>query len=188
VAYDHDLFDRQLTGLLSALNISQIDLVGTSMGGAVALVFTDRHPDMIRRLGLIAPSGLYDKYEKVTKLMRVPLLGELLIALQCQPKKYLKEPQVYAHLQYRGTRRAFLSTIRHGPFGDISDVYERVGKQERPSLLIWGQDDDAIPFEISESVKQLMPHTQFHAIDEAGHKLYYEQPEKVNPLLVEFIA
>ena len=44
VRYDRDLFDRQLLELLQRLNIEQpVDLVGLSMGGAVAVTFTDRH-------------------------------------------------------------------------------------------------------------------------------------------------
>jgi pimeloyl-ACP methyl ester carboxylesterase len=183
---DHDLFDRQIVNLLAALNITQpIDLVGPSMGGAIALTFVDRHPAAVRRLCLISPSGLYPKHQQMVNIMRIPLVGELLIALHSKPAKFPEEVRTF--LKYQGTRRAFLSTIRHGPFGDISDVYERVGKQEIPTLLIWGREDEAIPFEFSEKVKQALPHAEFHAIDGAGHKPYYECPELIYPLLIGFM-
>ncbi|HDQ73063.1 MAG TPA: alpha/beta hydrolase [Chloroflexi bacterium] len=184
--YDTVLFDRQLVELLSALEIDQpVDLVGASMGGAITLIFTDRHPTRVRRLGLIDPSGLYPKHAQMAKLMRIPLVGELLIALYCQPHKF-PEP-LRPFVAHDGSRRAFLSTIRHGPFGDISDVYQRVGQQTRPTLLIWGREDETIPFEISQSVRRHLPTTHFHTIENAGHKPYYEQPETVNPLLIEFL-
>jgi pimeloyl-ACP methyl ester carboxylesterase len=184
--YDRDLFDRQLVDLLAVLDITRpVNPVGPSMGGAIALIFADRHPEMVRRLCLFAPSGLYPKHEQMAGLMRVPGLGELLIALHCRPNKFPEE--VSAPLKYQGTRRAFLSTIRHGPFGSIADVYERLGRQERPTLLVWGREDDAIPFEFSQRVRQALPYAEFHAIDGAGHKPYYDQPEAVNPLLIRFL-
>lgn len=33
----------------------------------------------------------------------------------------------------------------------------------------------------------MLLHVEFHAIDEAGHVPHYEQPEVVNPLLIEFL-
>jgi pimeloyl-ACP methyl ester carboxylesterase len=56
--YDSDLFDRQLLGLLSALDVDRpVNLVGLSMGGPIAVVFTDRHPQMVHKLGLISATG-----------------------------------------------------------------------------------------------------------------------------------
>jgi pimeloyl-ACP methyl ester carboxylesterase len=186
VRYDGDLFEQQLVNLLAALDITQpVDLVGPSMGGAIALTFVDRHPTAVRRLCLIDPSGLYPKHQLMVNIMRIPVLGELLIAQTSKPEKFPEEIQDF--LKYQGTRRAFLSTIRHGPFGSISDVYERVGKQEIPTVLMWGREDEAIPFEFSEKVKQALPRAEFHAIDGAGHKPYYERPDLVNPLLIEFL-
>jgi len=184
--YDRDLYDRQLVNLLEALDIARpVDLVGASMGGAIAVVFADRHPTAVRRLCLIDPSGMYPGHERLARIVRVPVLGELLIGLRCRTAQFPE--QVRAFLEYRGTRRAFLSTIRHGPFGDVSDVYERVGERQIPTLLIWGREDEAIPFAFSERVRQAIPHAEFHAIDGAGHKPYYEQPERVNPLLIGFL-
>ena len=186
VRYDRDLFDRQLVNLLAALDVTRsVDLVGPSMGGAIALIFVDRHPTAVRRLCLVDPSGLYPKHQLTVNVMRIPVLGELLITQNSKPSKFPEE--IRAFLKYQGTRRAFLSTIRHGPFGSISDVYERVGRREMPTLLIWGREDEAIPFEFSEQVRQALPHAEFHAIDGASHKPYCERPDLVNPLLIEFL-
>ncbi len=121
----------------------------------------------------------------MAKIMRIPVVGELLIAQHSQPSKFPEE--IRAFLKYQGTRHAFLSTIRHGPFGDISDVYKHVNQREIPTLLIWGRENAAIPFEFSERVRQALPHAEFHAIDGASHKPCHERPELVNPLLIKFL-
>lgn len=51
VAYDEDLFAGQLMELLNALDIREpVNLVGLSMGGAIATIFTTRHPEKVTAL------------------------------------------------------------------------------------------------------------------------------------------
>ena len=58
VAYDRDLYDQLLIELLQKLNIkTPVHLVGLSMGGAICVVFADRHPGMVSSVSLIAPAG-----------------------------------------------------------------------------------------------------------------------------------
>ena len=57
IAYDADLFDRQLLELIDKLGVvGPVDVVGLSMGGPITLRFVDRHPHRVRRFGLIAPA------------------------------------------------------------------------------------------------------------------------------------
>jgi pimeloyl-ACP methyl ester carboxylesterase len=91
-------------------------------------------------------------------------------------------------MRYVGFKRALLSTVRSGIISGSGEAYERVGRQERPIMLIWGREDPTVPFETSERVRELIPQAEFHAIDGAGHIPHYELPEVVNPLLVDFLA
>ncbi len=80
--YDAELFDRQLAGLLEALNVNRrIDLVGYSMGGAIATVFTARHPDLVRSLTLIAPAGLGVAANENVEMLKRPLIGDWIVRL-----------------------------------------------------------------------------------------------------------
>ncbi len=56
--YTMDLFVRQLRGLIEALQLKvPLDLVGLSMGGPISAGFTDRHPELVRKLCLLDPAG-----------------------------------------------------------------------------------------------------------------------------------
>src|ERR1700730_11380000 len=50
--YDMDFWVAHLTGLLDALDIEQTDLVGNSLGGALALAMAVRYPQRVRQLVL----------------------------------------------------------------------------------------------------------------------------------------
>lgn len=202
VDYDADLFDRQLVELLDALDIeTPVDLAGLSMGGAISVNFTARHPEMVRRLALISPAGLPID-NPLKKIVEFPVVGELVLGFGggqllvssladdfATPEavdQYLEQYRV--QMQYQGFIRALLSTLRNGVITGAESSYKAVGEQDRPVLLIWGMDDKAIPFETSDQVRRLLPQAEFHPIDSAGHISHYEKPEIVNPLLVEFFS
>lgn len=185
-AYNADLFDRQLLDLLSALNVDKpVDLIGFSMGGAIIVIFADRHPAKVHKIGLIDTTGFPPKQTFAAKLGQAPVVGELLTCLYCRPEKYPERAR--SQMRYKGFRRALLSTVRHGPLSDLAETYRRVGEQKRPVLLIWGREDQTIPFDTHKRVEETIPHLEFHAIDEAGHGPHGERPELVNPLLIEFL-
>jgi len=185
-AYNADLFDRQLLDLLSALNVDKpVDLIGFSMGGAIIVIFADRHPARVRQLGLIDTAGFPPRQTFAAKLVQVPVVGELLTCLYYRPEKHPERTRT--QMRYKGFKRALLSTIRHSSLSDLTETYRRVGEQKRPVLLIWGREDQTIPFDTHKRVEETIPHLEFHAIDEAGHGPHGERPELVNPLLIEFL-
>ncbi len=201
--YDLARFDRQAIDLITALDLpTPVDVVGLSMGGAVAVGLTDRHPELVRGLALIDPAGFPMSMAWPVRLLHVPLVGELLmltvgrrllVARLTQgfstPEKLPKLAEKYrVQMRHRGFLRALLSTIRHGPLQNMADAYERVGRQERDILLIWGCEDRMVPFELSERVRAALPNAKFCPIPEAGHALHLERPDLVNPLLVEYLS
>lgn len=203
--YDHERFDRQLVELVKALDLGpNVDLVGLSMGGAIAVEATDRHPDLVRKLVLIDPAGL--ARPSGTNVARVPLLGELIFAMVGKPVliRSMKhdffrpgpmaeamaryQDQHLAQLKTPGFLRALLSTIRHGPLEAMENTYQRVGNQERQVLLIWGREDRTVPFALSDRARDLLPNAVFHPIEDVGHVPHLEKPDLVNALLVDFLA
>ena len=76
MTYDEQLFNRQLLELLSTLNIRKpVDLVGSSMGGAIAFIFTAQHPEKVRKLLLIDPAGFPVDLPLTGQIGRLPGVG-----------------------------------------------------------------------------------------------------------------
>ncbi|OFV93501.1 MAG: hypothetical protein A3H28_16480 [Acidobacteria bacterium RIFCSPLOWO2_02_FULL_61_28] len=204
VAYDADLYDRQLLGLLSALSIpGPVDLVGLSMGGPIVVTFADRHPERVRALVLLDSSyhearrppvwlgaPLFGKYygEYYMTVLVSPSLAEGQLADFFQPERFPDWPEKYrVQMQYKGFRRALLSTMRDYMGRDVRGEFERVGQSGRPVLLLWGEADQTVPLPVSDEIRRAIPQAEFHLIQEAGHLPHYERPEVVNPILVGFL-
>jgi pimeloyl-ACP methyl ester carboxylesterase len=202
IIYNQACYDRQLYDLLHTLNInSPINLVGLSMGGAVAVGFTASHPELVRKLVLIDPAGMPMEKSPLMNLIRIRGFGEWLfdtfaeklivanLAKDFYTRHLVAELQAKyrTQMQYRGFKRALLSTLRHGPLQTMAEAYTRVGHLSKPVLLIWGREDRTVPFALSHKVRSALPHAEFHAIQSAGHIPHYEQPDMVNQLMVDFL-
>ena len=58
--YDLDFFVAGVKGMVDALGLKNITLLGNSLGGAVALGYALAYPDEVSRLILMAPGGVED--------------------------------------------------------------------------------------------------------------------------------
>jgi len=200
--YDLDLFVAQLEELLPALDIqSPVDLVGLSMGGPIVASFANHHPDQVRSLILVDPEVASVSIQRIFPL-NIPIFGEYFMTIYVTPVQLPKtlsdsffrpekfpdwEAKFRVQLQYKGFRRAILSTIRTMPGMDSLAEYAAVGRQNLPALLIWGREDRTVSAADMQQVVDLIPGIEYHIIDEAGHIPQYELPEVVNPILVEFL-
>lgn len=200
--YDADLFDRQLMQLIEKLELkTPLTLAGVSMGGAISVIFAARHPELVRGVILVDPAGFPLPLPATAKLIRFPGVGEYLMrllgdrtirqgmatnfhdpaVLEAFAKKF--EPQ----LQYEGFQYAQLSTLRHMPMQSLEAEYRALGESGKPVLLVWGKQDQVIPFATHEKVLAAVPQAELLAVDDAGHVPQYETPEAVNPSVLEFL-
>jgi len=203
IQYDADLFVRQLKELLDALEMSDIALLGLSMGGPVTISFINQYPRFVRKHVLIDPAGAKDvRLSRLLKITKIPFVGELLIAL-FGSKNMIKsiasdffDPELVAtfqtkykvQMEYKGFKRAILSTMRSGMLDSFLETYKKVGALKKPTLIFWGMDDKTTPYKDHTLMLQALPHAEFHAIENCGHIPHYEKPEIFNPILLEFLS
>jgi pimeloyl-ACP methyl ester carboxylesterase len=196
-SYDRAFFEQQLFNLLEALEISgPVDLIGVSMGAAIAAGFTAIQPQRVRKLVYIGPQ--HAAFE--ISMLGVPILGEYLASVFLSPSlpkrqlEYFHQPEKFPdwparfrdQMKYKGFRRALLATLRNFLSQDQLETYDRAGKLNKPTLLIWGIDDQTVPFSGHERIRKLAE-VEFLAVEKAGHLAYYERPEAVNPKLIRFL-
>jgi pimeloyl-ACP methyl ester carboxylesterase len=203
LSYNPELFIRQLADLLNALHILQpVNLIGLSMGGPIAAVFTTRYPDRVNKLILIDPIGAKPiVLTPILKVAKMPIVGELgfrLVGSESLAKSVASDffdpalveqlqSKYKVQLQYKGFKRAILSTIRNNMLGSFIEVYQELGKMNKEVLLLWGRNDATVPFDHSPILCAALTNVRFHIIEDCGHIPHYEKPDEVNPILLEFL-
>lgn len=201
VRYDLELFVRQLGELLQIIAPSQsVALCGLSMGGVIVSRFAGTYPDRVKRIALIDPAGFPLGYSWAYRLAKIPGLGELGLSLLSAPnlensiasdffdprlvKRFIE--QYRPQMKYKGFRRAILSTLRNGILDDGMPCYRRIGEIDTPTLLVWGREDQTVPFEYHRDILSAIPQVEFVPVEAAGHLPHVEQPETANPILARF--
>lgn len=204
IRYGIDLFLRQLCDLLDALNLTgPVSLVGLSTGGLISAAFLARFPQRGSKLVLIDPIGAKPlPFALALKVAAMPFVGEAILSRirsDGRPENLVSHffdrerigefrSRYIAQMQYRGFRRAILSTIRNRMLDSFMDVYERIGKMDKPVLLFWGRQDYTVPFKHSAVLRAAMPGMEFYVIENCGHIPHYEKPAEVNPILLRFLG
>lgn len=202
VKYDIHLFVNQLKDLIDALELKDVSLIGLSMGGPITASFISQCSDKVSKHILIDPAGVQRTVLGWLEAAKLPIVGELALGLFGSDNMVksiasdLFDPNLVEHfqnqykvqMQYKGFKRAILSTLRNGMLKSFYKTYIHVGQLQKPTLLFWGEKDNTTPFENSKILLKALPHAEFHAIENCGHIPHYEKPEIVNPILLEFLS
>lgn len=202
--YNIDLFVEQLADLLDALRFTRpVNLIGLSMGGPIAATFTARRPERVKSLTLIDPAGAKSiSLTPMLKAMKLPGLAEAVFGLvgsegllRSAAKDFF-DPEMIGHflerykvqMQYKGFKRAILSSVRNHMLGSFIESYRSVGKMDKPVLLVWGRNDTTVPLAHGALLRDAMPQAEFHVIEECGHIPHYEMPGEFDPILLNFLS
>ena len=202
--YDRALYVKQLAELIDRLDIPYpVSVVGTSQGGSIGACFAAANPGKVERLALLSP--LFDDAvgsgSPLFKILSTPLAGELLLQLagdsklsdlsnriSSPDKKAVLESEVAKQFRFRGKRRAILANVRGDSFTNPTAAYEDVKTQGIPTLLTWGTEDKLIPEDSMRRLRDLLPDIEYHEIEGASHLAHYEYPERINPILIDFLT
>jgi pimeloyl-ACP methyl ester carboxylesterase len=194
--FDLDILHTSVTGLAKHVTqfiehrgYEKINLLGNSLGGHVALVYTLKHPEKINSLILTGSSGLFENamgdsypkrgdYEyiknKTAQTFYDPAVAttELVDEVFEITKNRLKVIKIIALAK---------SAIRNNLGEELNEI-------KVPTCLIWGKNDIVTPPFVAEEFKKLIPQSELYFIDKCGHAPMMEVPKEFNEILSKFLS
>jgi pimeloyl-ACP methyl ester carboxylesterase len=168
--------------------LSNITVLGNSLGGHVALVYVLAHPENIKAMVLTGSSGLYENAfgGSFPRRESIDFVREKVQYTFYDPAIATDElvNDVYKLVNDRHSVIRLLamakSAIRHNMKKDLH-------KMEMPVCLIWGRDDKITPPEVAVEFNELLPNAELHWLDKCGHAPMMERPNEFNVLLGAFL-
>ncbi len=188
-ATGHDRLDSLLDWIAASLDLLEAaglqggDLVGASVGGALAAEVAAMAPGLVRRLALIAPFGLYDKAEPPADLW-AQKPGALPSLLSAQPESvaaFSAAPDdVGAEDWAIVTARANEAAARLlWPLADTR-LERRLHRIRCDTLVVWGAEDKVLsPRYAQRFADAIAGRTSVAVIPGAGHLADLDAPDAV---------
>ena len=54
-------------------------------------------------------------------------------------------------------------------------------------MVAWGQKDQILPGSNVEKIRKVLPNARYELFPSAGHMITYEEPERFNTALIDFL-
>lgn len=168
-----------------------INLIGHSMGGAIALRYAAEHPSRIARLVVIDVAGILHrlavtKFLVGNRLADSGLLGHWSSrALESLSGKILEEfenssPETPDRIAKRLAKQGDISVQRLNAFSLVAENFSKpLEAVESPTLLIWGDQDEVAPLRTGQVLLRRLKNAQLLIVPNAGH-----MPQKTHAMAV----
>lgn len=194
-SYGPEAVLQHLDALLTRLDADgPIDVIGASMGGAVAVELARRQPERIKALLLLAPAGLTGRPMPVPPLLdrlgawflgRPGVRRGLCRQAFADPDGEVGPPEeqiASLHLQCPGWAEALAAFARSGGFAGCGAPLPA-----QPLHVIWGADDRILRPPLKQAAETLLQHPA-ETFEACGHLPHIDQPQRVADRCLELLA
>ena len=180
---------EDLHNLVASLGIAKFHIVASAAGGSVASDYAFSHQDRLLSLTISSNSfGVRDgEIGRAADAIRPKIFDQL-------PVEFRELGPSYRAANPEGTKRwvelehkALVGTeYRQKLANDIKQ--SRLKELKLPVLVMAGAADVATPPSIARLIAAEMPNSELAIGPEAGHSVYWEQPEMFNRAVLDFMG
>lgn len=164
---------------LRALDLSNVTLVGNSMGGWIAMEIAVRDTSRIKSLVLVSPAGVRAPGVQPADifLMAPEELVRNLFHDQKLAQARLAEPVTPESIDLGLKNRHTTARLAWEPRLHDPDLPKWLHRIDVPVKIVWGREDRILPAKMAEELKRLMPRAQLHVLENVGHLPHAERPD-----------
>lgn len=187
-------------GLVSALGLSRFRLVGSSMGGLTAWLYTLTHPEHVERLVLIDSAGYRNDNAPLVDHEPGPVMrwlyrhGNPTVLVRRGFDRAVADPaavsDAYVTRSVDFLRRASsrdAQAKRNRIRNTEQQPTERIAEIRVPTLVVWGNDDALLPVSAAHLFHAALPDSELKIYTGVGHMPQLEVPELLAKDLRDFL-
>jgi pimeloyl-ACP methyl ester carboxylesterase len=194
--YDMPLLQATVPGLVAYVENfvdklqlpTEFTLLGNSLGGHVALVYTLKNPGRVSRLVLTGSSGLFEDGMggSFPKRGDYNFVRERVGYTFYDPSVATKElvDEVFAVTNSNAKCLRMISIARSAQHHNLAGDLHRI---QVPVLLVWGLNDTITPPPVAHDFERLLPQAELRFLDHCGHAPMMERPQGFNRWLAGFL-
>jgi pimeloyl-ACP methyl ester carboxylesterase len=175
--------------VLEQLDLTDVHLVGHSLGGWTAAELAVRNTSRLKSLSLLAPAGV--------RSPDVPF-GDIFLWSPEEHARHMFYDQrlVEERLKQLATmdqdiwlqNRAGAARLAWNPRLNNPQLPYWLHRIDVPTLFIWGKNDEICPFDCAQYFVKQIRNATLDAMDQTGHALHTEKPKEVAAKIAAFVA
>jgi pimeloyl-ACP methyl ester carboxylesterase len=173
---------------VDCMALSNINVLGNSLGGHITLLYVLKHPDRIRTMSLTGSSGLFENAFGTTFPQRnnYDFIRDRVAFTFYDPATATKElvDEVFTTVNDNMQGLCIVKVAKSAIHHNLSD---RLHEYTCPTLLIWGNQDNITPAFVGEEFQKGIKNSELHFIDKCGHAPMMEQPAQFIAHLEAFL-
>jgi haloalkane dehalogenase len=197
--WEHRL--EHVEGFVHALGLDEVALGVHDWGGLIGLRWACDHPDAVSAL-FITDTGFFPdgRWHGMAKTLRTEGEGEQLMA-NINPELFamalrqispgLSEEAIAEYWKAfadEDRRQGHLELYRSGDFSKLEPYDGRLAGLGIPTAIVWGAKDEFAPVGGAYRFHKQLPGARLVVLDDAGHYLMEDAPQRVGDELGEFLA
>jgi len=178
-----------IEGFIDYIKLDKFPLIGNSLGGHVALIYTLKHPEKVQRLILTGSSGLFENSMggSYPKRGNYEYIKERVEYTFYDPKTASKE-LVDEVFEITNSIPKVMRIIAIAKSAQRNNMAKDIVRIEKPTLLIWGLNDTITPPHVGHEFNSLIKHSELQFIDHCCHAPMMEQPVEFNRILDQWLG
>ena len=190
-------FARFAAGVLDALGLRGVTVLGTSLGGQVAATLACERPELVAGLVLIGTMGIVPMDpasmvppERVSdgspEAVRSKLTFLLSSGEQVVDAWVREESQINSSWGAREALHKAAQALNEDSVADLQTQRLQTTRPDIPIFLVWGERDQWTPLPMGLQTSEALPQAQFHVMAGCGHAPYFEDPVQFTRVVHEF--
>jgi pimeloyl-ACP methyl ester carboxylesterase len=180
---------QYVEGFVEAMQLDNMIIMGNSLGGHVALLYTLSNDAKVNKLILTGSSGLFENAMGGSYPRRgsYDYIKERVEYTFYDPKVASKDLVDEVFETTRSIPKC-MRIVAIAKSAQRNNLASDLHKIKIPTLLVWGLNDTITPPMVGHDFNRLIPESKLRFIDECCHAPMMEHPEKFNELVDEFIS
>lgn len=192
--YTSEFFAGFVSSFVETLGLDRTSIIGSSLGGQIAVEYTAANQQSVDRLVLVSPAGAM---KESTPALDAYIMAALYpdhttaknaFSMMTGNNKDVSQNIIddfVQRMRLPNAKFAFMSTLlglKHAP-----EITTRLETIQVPTLVVWGELDPVIPVKYAEKFVRAIRDCRFYQMENCGHTPYVEDPENFANLVLDFL-
>ncbi|MEM3063835.1 MAG: alpha/beta hydrolase [Candidatus Nitrosotenuis sp.] len=195
VDYTTEFFASFIGKFLEKLKIKDSTMMGSSLGGQIAIEYAAQNQQTVDKLVLVSPAGAMrqstpalDAYI-MAALYPDPVSAKNAFTMMTGNNKPVSDEIVESfveRMRMPNAKFAFMSTLLG--LKNAPEISAKLELLHVPTLIVWGSLDPVIPVKYAEYFVKKIKDCRFYQMENCGHTPYVEDPVGFSKIVLEFLV